>query len=101
MDEIFLDTSYAIALSSEVDEHHRQAVEISEELEKNDTKLITTRAILLEIGNFLSKIRYRHAAVALLDSFESDANVEIIEISKDLYEKAFALFKNRTDKNWV
>lgn len=100
MDEIFLDTSYEIALSSEVDEPTGKPLKF-QELEKNDAKLITTRAILLEIGNFLSKIRYRHAAVALLDSFESDANVEIIEISKDLYEKAFALFKNRTDKNWV
>jgi len=100
MNEVFLDTSYAIALSSEVDRHHQKAVAISEALEKNKSKIITTRAILLEVGNFLSKARYRQAAVVLLDSIEFDANVEIVEISKDLYEKAFVLFKSRDDKDW-
>ncbi len=55
---------------------------------------------MLEVGNFLSKVRYRQAAVALLESFEFDKNVKIIEISKDLYEKAFKLFKSRSDKDW-
>lgn len=100
MNEVFLDTSYAIALSSETDEHHQKAFALSEELEKNKTKIITTRAVLLEVGNFLSKVRYRQAAVALLESFEFDKNVKIIEISKDLYEKAFKLFKSRNDKDW-
>lgn len=45
--EFFLDTAYAIALSVESDEHHQRA----EELLANQTPLVTTRAVLLEIGN--------------------------------------------------
>ena len=96
----FLDTSFAIALSVESDAHHEHAVILSEQLEREQTKLITTAAILFEIGNALSKKRYRSAAVELLDSLEQDKTVEIIRIDSELYRKAFELFRNRPDKDW-
>jgi predicted nucleic acid-binding protein len=52
--EVFLDTAFAIALSAPSDEHHESAVLLAQELEANQTRLITTRAVLLEIGNALS-----------------------------------------------
>ncbi|AFZ45540.1 hypothetical protein PCC7418_3426 [Halothece sp. PCC 7418] len=55
MIEVFLDTSFAIALSSVSDKNHLKAVQIANQLEKNQTRLVTTQAILLEIGNALSK----------------------------------------------
>ena len=48
--EVFLDTAYAIALSVESDEHHKHAEELAEQLEGEQTRLVTTRAVLLEIG---------------------------------------------------
>src|SRR5215210_89476 len=89
MNKIFLDTSYAIALSSPADEHHRRAEELAEQLEAAGTQLVTTRAILLEIGNALSKLRYRQAAIRLLNALEHDRNVEIISVTEELYEQAF------------
>lgn len=62
MNRVFLDTSYAVALSAPTDENHARAAELADELEKSGTLLITTRAILLEIGNALSKVRHRSAA---------------------------------------
>src|SRR5437660_6767481 len=64
--EVFLDTAYAIALSSPNDQFHVRAVELAEQLEALGTRLVTTRAVLLEIGNALSKPRYRQAAAQLL-----------------------------------
>jgi predicted nucleic acid-binding protein len=55
MTEIFLDTSFAIALSATTDQSHARAVDLANQLEKNGTRLVTTQAILLEIGNALSK----------------------------------------------
>jgi predicted nucleic acid-binding protein len=98
--EVFLDTSYVIALSSSSDLYHQQAIKIANQLEKNETGLITTQAVILEIGNALAKQRYRNAAVELIISLESDPNVEIIPISQDLYERAFELYRNRMDKEW-
>ena len=98
--KVFLDTSFAIALSVESDAHHKTAIKLSEQLESEQTNLITTTAILLEIGNALSKKRYRQAAVLLLDSLEQDQTVEIIAIDDELYRQAFELFRNRPDKDW-
>ena len=96
---VFLDTSFAIALSVETDQHFDHAVKLSEQLESENTRLITTTAILLEIGNALSKKRYRQAAKELLLSLEQDETVGIVPISDELYQKAFQLFCNRPDKD--
>ena len=80
MTEVFLDTSFAITLSSVTDRHHSQAMAIAAELTRQKTKLVTTQAILLELGNALSKARYRKAAVQLLTSLETDPNVTIVPL---------------------
>ena len=98
--EIFLDTAYAIALSSSRDEHHEKALFLADQLEADGTKLITTRAIMLEIGNALSKQAHRQAAVELLESLEQDVSVEIIPLTEELYNQAFDLYRQRPDKEW-
>jgi predicted nucleic acid-binding protein len=98
--EVFLDSGYAIALSVESDEHHPRAEELAEQLEAERTRLVTTRAILLEIGNALSKKRYRNAAVELLDALEQDATIEIVPLSEELFAQAFEFFRSRPDKEW-
>lgn len=100
MNEVFLDTAYAIALSVEADSHHARAVELAEQFELRQTKLITTRAVLLEIGNALAKQRYRQAAAQLLDALEHDPQVECVPLTDELYQQAFELFHNRPDKEW-
>jgi uncharacterized protein len=59
MTEVFLDTSFAIALSSVPDRNHVRAVQLANQIEINKTRLVTTQAILLEIGNALSKQKYK------------------------------------------
>ena len=100
MAKVFLDTSFAIALSATTDQSHIQAVDLANQLENDGTRLVTTQAILLEIGNALSKQKYRIAAAQLLASLVSDPNVEIVPLSNDLYNAAFTLFRNRSDKEW-
>jgi predicted nucleic acid-binding protein len=99
-DEVFLDSSYAIALAATSDQHHDEAVELAAELEEAGTRLITTRAVLLEIGNALAKRRYRDGATQLLTSVESDQNIEIMSFTDELYGKALVLFQHRSDKEW-
>ena len=100
MTKVFLDTSYAVALSSHTDENHKRAVELAEEFETSNTHFVTTRAILLEIGNTLSKVRHRAAAVRLLSALENDPNVEVVPASDDLYRRAFEIYRDRSDKEW-
>lgn len=98
--EVFLDAAYAIALSVANDQHHEQAMALRAELKLAPKRLVTTRAVLLEIGNALAKLRYRVAAIQLLDSLEGDPNVEIVPMSEDLYERAIQMYRGRLDKEW-
>lgn len=98
--KVFLDTAYAIALSSPKDENHEQAVRLAEEIETNHIKLVTTRAVVFEIGNSLARQRHRAAAVELLESLESDPTVDIVPATKELCERAFELYRARPDKEW-
>lgn len=81
MNKVFLDTAYAIALSSKDDAYHDHAVRLADQLEANGTQLITTHAVMTEIGNALSKQRYRRGAILLLQSIEPDPTLEIVPIT--------------------
>lgn len=99
--EIFLDASYVIALASKTDQHHARAVELAAWLEASQAAtLVTTRAVVLEIGNSLAKQRYRHSAVLLLEAIEQDSRIDIVPLSEDLYSRAASLYKQHVDKEW-
>lgn len=100
MTEVFLDAAYAIALAVPNDQYHELALTLAEQLEKQQARLITTRAVVLEIGNALAKLRYRRAAIDLLNSLEEDPTVEVVPVSEQLYERAFQLYRERPDKEW-
>jgi uncharacterized protein len=97
---VFLDTAYAIALVSVTDGFHQQALDLAEELAKRGTHLITTWAVLVEIGNALSKRQYRRAGAKLLSSLLADKSVEIVSPSDELFEQALNLYSGRPDKEW-
>lgn len=96
--EIFLDSAFIIALASKTDSFHEKALQISETLDGKI--LVTTRAIMLEVGNALSKRSFRKAGVALLNSLEMDDNVAIISLSDELFTKGMELYSKRIDKEW-
>lgn len=100
MTKVFLDTSYAVALAAPGDNFHPQAVKLAENLARQGSRMVTTRAVLLEIGNSLARLRHREAGVALLKFLETDPKVEIIPLSEDLYRRGFELFGLRRDKDW-
>ncbi len=100
MREVFLDASYAIALAARSDQYHARAVALAKQMEAARTQIVTTHAVLLEIGNALSKHRYRHAATILLDALLRDPRVETVALDGDLFAHAFALFQDRPDKEW-
>lgn len=100
MNKFFLDAAYTIALSAVTDKYHQKAEVLAERIETEAIPLITTRAVVLEIGNALSTLRYRAAAIELLDSLEEDPNVEIIPLSDELYNRGMELYRQRPDKEW-
>ena len=51
------------------------------------TGLVTTDAVILEIGNSLSKQRYRAAAIQLIASLMSDPAVKVVSLSPQLLSR--------------
>ena len=99
-DSVFLDTAYAIALASTTDGFHLQARGLAEELKRGGSRLVTTSAILLEIGDALSKAPYRQAALQLVLSLRTDHNVEVVPLSDQVFDEALKLYSERPDKEW-
>jgi uncharacterized protein len=100
MTKVFLDTAYFIALVSTSDAFHLKAYELSQWVADSHIETVTTRAVLLEVGNALSKRRYRQAAARLLESIERNVDIEVVPLTESLYVQALALFKSRADKEW-
>ncbi len=96
----FLDASFAIALGSPRDQHHGQAVQLARQVEEQGIRLVTTRAVVLEIGNALAKRQHRSAAVSLLNALEQDPGVEVVGLSEELFLAGWTLFRQHQDKEW-
>ena len=98
--EFFLDTAYAVALSVKSDSNHERAVALSRQVLRLRARLVTTQAVLIEIGNALASLRYRKAAIEMLSSMARDSTLEVVPVSDDLYQRALALYCGRHDKEW-
>lgn len=98
--EIFLDTSYTVALYIDTDEHHETAAAISRRLRENGTKLITTVPIVFEIGNAFSSVRLRSVGGQVVEALSADPLIDVVPVSEPLFSSAVELFQSRKDKNW-
>lgn len=96
---VFLDTGYAIALANPDDQHRGVALRLADELRALPRRVVTTRAVLLEIGNALASPQHRAIAVQILNALERD--VDVVEIDRTLYAEGLARFTVRPDKQWT
>ncbi|MFZ2957694.1 MAG: PIN domain-containing protein [Candidatus Ozemobacteraceae bacterium] len=94
---LFVDTAFIIALLNARDSYHRVACKLSIDFESHP--LITTDAVLLKFGNALAKGFQKEAVEVIEQSIASD-EVEIVHLSRELFKKAFQLFKKQSDKDW-
>lgn len=97
MTAYFADTSFWIALIDRRDVFHAQAIEWSQTL---SGRVISTEAILLETANAFSKPQWRRPVVDLLHHCARRDDMEIVPFSPLLWDEAWNLFGNRTDKSW-
>lgn len=64
------------------------------------TRLITTHAVILEIGNAMAKARQRAAGLDLIEALQDDPRVEIVPLSDELFAEGVALYRRHQDKEW-
>jgi uncharacterized protein len=96
----FIDTGFAIALCVRRDKFHNKAALLASEIERTGTQLVTTHAVILEIGAALSKLDIRADSAVLMRSLLTDASVQVLSSDAVRMHKALGLFEQRPDKEW-
>ncbi len=95
--KILVDSQFVIALINSRDKHHGRAVQLARE-HRGQTFLITD-AVLLEVGNALSR-SHRAEAIEIIEDFLSSENAEVVRLTPELFERAFVLYSRCLDKDW-
>jgi uncharacterized protein len=98
--DVFLDSSHLIALASTGDEYHQRALELADAVAAVGRRVVTTEAVLLEVGNSLARRRYRQGGVLLLRSLVSDTNAVVEAVTTALLHRGLDLYEARMDKEW-
>lgn len=94
---IFIDTSYILALVNTSDEYHERASVVASTIAG---RFVITEAVLTEIGNTLSRLRWRSAAVSTIEDLQNDPDIEVVSVSSELFDRATHLYSSRMDKEW-
>jgi len=97
--KIFVDTSYVLALFNTSDEFHLKAKELKY-LTSHPNTIVTTEAILLEIGNALSKQNLRQKCSTFIKGLYETPNIKIVPLTTALIKKGLEFFDKRHDKEW-
>ena len=97
MKTVFADTAYFLALVSQRDRLHEQAMALAQ---NPPGDLLTTEWILTEVGDGLSAPTVRSRFVRLCALLRSREDVEIVPATSQLFERGCTLFEARPDKHW-
>jgi uncharacterized protein len=96
----FLDTGYLIALFSPKDTFHAQAVLLQIQIQRERRQLLTTEAVVFEVGAAFSRAANRSVGNAIIHTLLHDLSIEAAPITPAVRDKAVALFAQHHDKDW-
>lgn len=97
-DRLFLDTAFIQALLNPYDEYHQQAKHLFPHV-RSASEVWLTEAILVEVGNALSRLN-RDGAVQFIQQCYCTDNIRVVSIDTALLMQALNLYQARPDKDW-
>lgn len=97
MKTIFGDTYYFLAVGSDRDQGHQQALQYAA---RYTGQIVTTEWVLTELADALSSPAQRPRFLNLIELINADENWIIVESSHALFQRGMALFSQRPDKSW-
>jgi hypothetical protein len=97
LNSVFVDTSFIIALINEKDNNHLQALKVADVFENSN--LVITDGVLLEIGNALSK-NFRAESVEIIRYFLISKEAIVVNLNPVLFNKAFSFYETHDDKSY-
>jgi predicted nucleic acid-binding protein len=99
-DRLFLDTYYVQALLNPKDPHHHRARALLQKV-KRAASVITTEAVLVEVGNALCGTpRLRKVAASFIRRLYSEENMTVVAVDNPLFNRALDMYEKRQDKDW-
>jgi uncharacterized protein len=98
--DLFVDTSFFIALANSADAEHQQALALQSRLSRQPVQKMTSQYVLIELGDGLSRLKFRPLARRILELVRSDRTFVVVPASTLLLEQALELFRQRHDKEW-
>ena len=96
MSRCFADTAYYIALLSPDDIAHREAHEQA----GLDRTVVTTSAVLNELGNHLSHPQNRATFTEFVEQMRRTVRFRLVHVDERLFEPGMTLYRERADKHW-
>ena len=96
----FLDTGYLIALFSTKDAFHANAVLLQAQAVRERRRLLTTDAVVFEVGAAFSRVAMRAVGAAIMNTLLHDPNIEVVPVSATHRDQAVELFTQHRDKDW-
>lgn len=96
-DNIFIDTSFVIALVNENDCDHDKASKLADRYK--NYHVVTTDAILLEIENVLAR-NFKRESLEIISHFYTSDKVTIIHLNSLLLQRGIELYNVDKAQNW-
>ena len=97
MNVCFGDTAYYLALISADDDAHKVATDFTQGYAG---VIVTTSAVLNELGNHLRAPVNRPVFMTLLRQLQADPDVQIVHVDPQLFKEGTTLFEQRLDQHW-
>ena len=97
MKAVFADTWFYVAFLDARDSSHQRVVRFGQ---SDVREFVTTRWILAELANALSRPPIRSHVADFLRAIEEDERIRVIRESDDLFERGQRLYERRPDKEW-
>ncbi len=98
---IFIDTSAFLAISSEKDKYHREAVEFLHSIMdgKRFTRIITSDYVIDET---VTRIRFavgHEVALGWIKNIRASTALEVIRVDEEIFDRGIELFEKYSDKS--
>lgn len=87
----FIDTLFVVALINQRDQYHERASALAASYEGH--QFLITDVVLIEIGDALAR-KFRGQAVRVIRDFLGSDDVEIVRLTPELFDEAFALYED-------
>ena len=102
MAEVFVDTSYHVALIDTRDQLHTVSVERGESLRSAGTAFVTTESVFIEFLTYLSGggSRIRGAAVEYIADLRQSSDFTVLSHTSELFDAGLELYRSRPDKSY-